>query len=64
MFSIKDFFRKYDQIWPFLQNESLIKNFSFCAVPRKAFVIKKIRSTSSWGYVISDLNGEEIVGQK
>ena len=41
MFSIKDFFSKYDHIWPYLQNESLIKNFLFCAVPRKAFAIKK-----------------------
>ena len=41
MFSIKDFFSKYDHIWPYLHNESLIKNFLFCAVPRKAFVIKK-----------------------
>ena len=41
MFSIKDLFSKYDHIWSYLQNESLIKNFLFCAVPRKAFVIKK-----------------------
>ena len=41
LFSIKDFFSKYDHIWSYLQNESLIKNFLFCAVPRKAFVIKK-----------------------
>ena len=41
MFSIKDFFSKYDHIWPYLHNESLIKNFLFCAVPRKAFLIKK-----------------------
>ena len=41
LFCIKDFFSKYDHIWSYLQNESLIKNFLFCAVPRKAFVIKK-----------------------
>ena len=41
MFSIKDFFSKYDHIWPYLHNESLIKNFLFCAVPRKTFLIKK-----------------------
>ena len=26
------------------------------------FVIKKIKSTVSWTYVINDLNGEEIIG--
>ena len=26
------------------------------------FVVKKIKDTVSWTYVISDLNGEEIVG--
>ena len=26
------------------------------------FVIKKIKSTISWTYVINDLNGEEIIG--
>ena len=26
------------------------------------FIIKKIKKTVSWKYVISDLNGEEIVG--
>ena len=28
----------------------------------EAFIIKKIKNTVSWTYVISDLNGEEIVG--
>ena len=28
----------------------------------KVFVIKKVKSTVPWTYVISDLNGEEIVG--
>ena len=27
------------------------------------FVIKKIKNTVPWTYVISDLNGEEIVGR-
>ena len=26
------------------------------------FVIKKVKNTVPWAYVISDLNGEEIVG--
>ena len=26
------------------------------------FVIKKVKNTGPWAYVISDLNGEEIVG--
>ena len=30
--------------------------------PEKIFVIKKIKNTVPWTYVISDLNGEEIVG--
>ena len=28
----------------------------------EVFVIKKIKNTVPWTYVISDLNGEEIVG--
>ena len=28
----------------------------------KVFVIKKVENTISWTYVISDLNGEEIIG--
>ena len=28
----------------------------------EAFVIKKIKNTVPWTYVISDLNGEEIIG--
>ena len=28
----------------------------------KFFVIKKVKSTVSWAYVINDLKGEEIVG--
>ena len=28
----------------------------------EVFVIKKVKSTASWAYVISDLKGEEIVG--
>ena len=29
---------------------------------RRNLIIKKIKKTVSWKYVISDLNGEEIVG--
>ena len=29
----------------------------------EAFVIKKVKNTVSWIYVISDLNGEEIIGK-
>ena len=32
MFSIKDFFSKYDQIWSHLLKKSLMENFLFCAV--------------------------------
>ena len=28
----------------------------------EVFVIKKVKSTVSWTYVINDLNGEEIIG--
>ena len=28
----------------------------------EVFVIKKVKNTAPWTYVISDLNGEEIVG--
>ena len=37
-----------------------------CYVPNwceKVFMIKKVRNTVSWIYVISDLKGEEIVGK-
>ena len=30
--------------------------------PEEVFVIKKVKSTVSWTYVINDLNGEEITG--
>ena len=29
---------------------------------KEVFVIKKVKNTAPWTYVISDLNGEEIVG--
>ena len=30
---------------------------------KKVFVVKKIKNTVPWTYIISDLNGEEIVGR-
>ena len=39
--------------------------FAKCYVPNyseEVFVIKKVKNTVSWTSVISDLNGEEIVG--
>ena len=30
--------------------------------PEEIFVIKKVKNTVSWTYVINDLNGEEIIG--
>ena len=30
--------------------------------PEEFFMIKKVKNTVMWAYVISDLNGEEIVG--
>ena len=30
--------------------------------PEEVNIIKNVKNTSSWTYVISDLNGEEIVG--
>ena len=29
---------------------------------KEVFLIKKVKNTVAWTYVISDLNGEEIVG--
>ena len=29
---------------------------------RRSFVIKKVKNTVPWTYVINDLNGEEIIG--
>ena len=56
-FSIKDFFSKCDQIhgklriWSHLLKESLMKNFSFCAVPLNIFHILQ-RNTFSLLIVI------------
>ena len=44
---------KYNNIFP----KGYAPNWS-----EKIFVIKKIKNTVSWTYVISDLNGQEIVG--
>ena len=30
--------------------------------PVEVFVVKKVRNTVPWTYVINDLNGEEIIG--
>ena len=37
--------------------DSYVPNWS-----EEAFVIKKVKNTVSWTYVISDLNGEETIG--
>ena len=37
--------------------DSYVPNWS-----EEAFVIKKVKKTVPWTYVISDLNGEEIIG--
>ena len=45
MFSIKDFFSKYDQIrmklriWPHLLKKSLVENFIFCVVKHKPHIV-------------------------
>ena len=44
---------KYNNIFP----KGYAPNWS-----ENIFVIKKIKNTVSWTYVISDLNGQEIVG--
>ena len=44
---------KYENIFV----NSYIRNWSI-----EVFVIKKVKNTVPWTYVISDLNGEEIVG--
>ena len=44
---------KYKNIFP----EGYTSNWS-----KEVFVIKKIRNTVLWIYVINDLNGEEILG--
>ena len=31
-------------------------------VPEEVFVIKKVKNTVTWTYVVNDLNGEEIIG--
>ena len=54
-FKIGDVVRisKYKNIFP----EGYTSNWS-----KEVFVIKKIRNTVLWIYVINDLNGEEILG--
>ena len=39
----------------------LLKDIHLVGV-KKSFIVKKIKNTVPWTYVISDLNGEEIVG--
>ena len=42
-----------------------IKNFAKEYIPNwneEVFVIKKVKNTIPWTYVINDLNGEEIIG--
>ena len=39
--------------------------FAKCYTPNwseEIFIVKKIKSTAPWTYIISDLSGEEIVG--
>ena len=41
--------------------KSLTKNFISCAVSEELFVNRKDKNTLPWLYVISDLQGEDIV---
>ena len=54
-FKIGDIVRisKYENIFP----KGYVPNWS-----EEVFVIKKVENTVPWTYVISDLNGKEIVG--
>ena len=47
---------KYQNIKAYLQ-EAMFRSWS-----EEVFVIKKVKNTVPWTYVISDLKGEEIVG--
>ena len=47
---------KYQNIKTFLQ-KAMFQNWS-----KEVFVIKKVKNTVLWTYVVSDFNGEEIVG--
>ena len=47
---------EYQSIKVFLQ-EGHVPNWS-----EEVFVIKKVKNTVLWTYLINDLNGEEIVG--
>ena len=49
-------FLEYQNIKIFLQR-GYTPNWS-----EEVFVIKKVKNTVPWTYIISDLNGEEIVG--
>ena len=44
-------------MWGFLNTRIFLPNWS-----EQIFVIKKIKNTVPWTYVINDLNGEEIIG--
>ena len=52
-FKVGDYVRisKYKNIFAFMPNWS-----------EEVFVIKKVKNTVPWTYVINDLNGEEIIG--
>ena len=47
---------EYENIKTFLQKAMLENSL------KKFFVIKKVKNIVPWAYIISDLNGEEIVG--
>ena len=47
---------EYQSVKVFLQ-EGYVPNWS-----EEVFVIKKVKNTVLWTYLINDLNGEEIVG--
>ena len=47
---------KYQNVKTFLQ-KAILQNWS-----QEVFVIKKVKNTVPWTYVISDLKGEEVFG--
>ena len=58
----KDSKFKFDDIVRISKWKIIFAKGCFLNWPEKDFVIKKFQNTVSWTYVISDLNGERVVG--
>ena len=61
-----DFIKEYIKEYPKFKVGDHVRIYKYKNIfanwSKEVFVIKKVKNTVPWTYVISDLNGEEIVG--